>query len=222
MKCGTKIKIQLPSLSTSNMRSHLQDMHGLTLPSSRPKAVTMAVRATLPLTDFFSPVPTPASDSSSSSSPQRPARQKKRQYLLMLLRLSIEMNTSFRSIAESAVLGEFMWEELGFKLPSRTAFTRLLPRYYGSLMASLKRRLASAESISVTTDSTFLTLHQKPYIAVTGHWIEADWVLRRAVLAVFEADQQETGEWIARRLRVVLEDQLCLSSKLHCVVTDEG
>ena len=217
--CGTKIKTQTDS-STSNMRGHMKDIHGTKLESGKTTGVPVKAIDRGALMSYFAAVP--SSSSSSPSGPTPPTSQKRKRYVLMLLRLAAEMNASFRSIAESAVLGEFMMEELGFAMPSRMALSRLLPQYYVHLVADLKQRLSTAESVSVTTDSTFLTLHQTPYICITGHWIDAHWQLRHCVLAVFEASQQETGDWIAERLRVVLEDQLCLSSKLHCIVTDEG
>jgi hypothetical protein len=218
-RCGAKIKTQ-PDRSTSNMRGHLKDKHGIKLESAKSTAVPVTAGDRGALTNYFSAAP--SSSSSSPSGPTPPTAQKRKRYVLMLLRLAVEMNASFRSIAESEVLGEFMLEELAFAMPSRMALSRLLPQYYGHLVADLKQRLSTAESVSVTTDSTFLALHQTPYICITGHWIDAHWELRHCVLAVFEASQQETGDWIAERLRVVLEDQLCLSSKLHCIVTDEG
>jgi hypothetical protein len=140
----------------------------------------------------------------------------------MLLRMAIEMNISFRSLCECEVLREFLKEELGFVLPSRWTLTRLLPMYHKYLMAELRSELKSVESISITTDSTFLTRHQVPYICITGHWIDQNWQLQSAVLAVFLAEQSETADFIVCSLRDVLDGQLRLRTKVHCITTDEG
>jgi len=139
----------------------------------------------------------------------------------MLLRLAVEMNTSFRSLRDSRVLREFLLTELGWQLPSRMTISRLLPVYYGYLVNNLKQRLSGIDSINITTDSTFLTRHQLPYIAVTGQWIDANWTLHSEVLAVFLAQQQESADFISSRLKLVLETQLGLGNKLHCIMTDD-
>jgi hypothetical protein len=70
------------------------------------------------------------------------------------------------------VIREFMTVELGWQMPSRDTLRRLLPMYYSHLLSNLKTKLLSVDSISITTDSTFLTRQQVPYIGVTGHWID--------------------------------------------------
>jgi hAT family C-terminal dimerisation region len=140
----------------------------------------------------------------------------------MLLRMAIEMNVSFRSLTECEVLREFLREELGWEMPSRWTLSRLLPLYHLYLLNQLKNKLVGVESLSITTDSTFLTRQQVPYICITGHWIDKNWTLKSAVLAVFLAEQSETAGFIVNKLRDVLETQLGLSRKVHCITTDEG
>lgn len=140
----------------------------------------------------------------------------------MLLQMVVEMNVSFRSLIECETLRRFLSQTLGWTMPSRWTLTRLLPQYYNYLLEQLGTTLRFVESISVTTDSTFLTRQQVPYICITGHWIDDSWKLHSTVLAVFLAEQSETADFIVRRLRDVLETRLGLGRKIHCITTDEG
>jgi tRNA isopentenyl-2-thiomethyl-A-37 hydroxylase MiaE len=42
------------------------------------------------------------------------------------------------------------------------------------------------------------------------------------VLAIFRAEQSETGYYIAEQIRALMRSDLNLSNKIHCIVTDEG
>jgi hypothetical protein len=101
---------------------------------------------------------------------------------------------------------------------------RLLPDYHAHLVRMLRDELLSVDSLSITTDSTFLTRHQVPYICITGvrHWIDKNWVLHDEVLAVFLAQQSVTAQYISTKLRHILENQLGVGRKVHCITTDEG
>ena len=219
-QCGVKIAVHKDG-STSNMHQHLRNSHKLKFVNnakSAPPPPPPASKAPRTLVNFFSN--TPSSTTSSSRPP--PTTAQKKQWTGELLRLAIEMNVSFCAATQSTVLRAFMCRELQWEMPSRTALRRLVPKHYGALMSDLRAQLREVDSISITTDSTFLTRHQVPYISITGHWIDKSWALHHTVLAVFLAEQGETGNFIATRLREVLEGELGLSEKLHCVVTDEG
>jgi hypothetical protein len=217
-QCGAPISIQKKQ-TTSNMLLHLRGVHKL-IQRDKPKVVRpLTSKPTSTLRNYFTAF---SSTLSTSSSRPPPTIAQKRQWTGELLCLVVEMNVSFRAVTESAVLREFMRRELQWEMPSRTALRRLLPIYYTHLMNNLRTQLRDVESISITTDSTFLTRHQVPYICITGHWIDSNWEMHHTVLAVFLAEQGETGQFIANRLREVLEGQLGLSEKVHCVVTDEG
>lgn len=211
--CKEHIKTQADS-GTSNMRTHLKLKHKISLPSSRrAKRAPSPIHPALRITSHFS--------SSSSSSPT-PLSVDKKSMTLLLLRMVIEMNVSFRGLTECTALRTLLTDAFGYQMPSRMTLRRLLPTYHSFLLNALKQRLSSVESLSITTDSTFLTSHQVPYICVTGHWIDDDWKLNSTVLSVFLAEQSETADYITKSLRDVLETRLGLNRKLHCIVTDEG
>ena len=216
-QCGVQLTKQ-PKGSTGNVINHLQDVHKLKRRKVVPSSPGPAPTPVRGMRHYYTSI-TPTV---SASPHPLPTTEQRRHWTGELLRLVVEVNASFRSVTESAVLRQFMRRELQWEMPSRTVLRRLLPGYYYELMGNLRTQLHQVESISITTDSTFLTRHQVPYICITGHWIDSSWTLHHTVLAVFLAEQGETGPYIANRLREVLEVHLGLSEKVHCVVTDEG
>ena len=141
---------------------------------------------------------------------------------LELFRITAEADISFRALTESAAYREQMKRLINWDVPSRMMLSRALPEYYETCMKSLVRELSQIESISITTDSTYLTRQETPYIAITGHWLDNQWCLHDTMLAMFPAQQSETAEYISTQLRRILHSDLNLSHKIHCVVTDEG
>ena len=151
-----------------------------------------------------------------------PTSSQHKLYILRIFQACLESNIPFRSITDSSYFKQLFKQELGFKLPSRWVFTRLLPKYYDKVMARLSDRLSTVEALSITTDSTFLTRHHIPYIAVTGHYIDNSWVLHDSVLTVIIAQQSETGDSIAQEIKDLLSTKLNVSKQLQWIVTDEG
>ena len=197
------------------MLTHLRSQHKLMM-ETKERTATPA-RPVHPAFATF----TASSSSTRTSSRPPPTQEQKRRWTSELLRMVVEMNVSFRTITESTVLRQFMLREAGWNMPRRDTLRRLIPTYYHHLASNLKAQLKGVDSISITTDSTFLTSHQVPYICITGHWIDSSWRLHHTVLAVFVADQGESGDFIAGRMKEVLEVDLGLTDKVHCVVTDE-
>ena len=140
----------------------------------------------------------------------------------LLFNITVECNLSFRSLTGSPAFQQLMREYVGWKVPSRATLSRALPRFYSICLQALKQELHEVESISITTDSTYLTQNNTPFIAVTGHWVDATWTLHDRPLAVFPTQQSETAEYIRDQLKDLLQRQYHLSSKVHCIVTDEG
>jgi len=133
-----------------------------------------------------------------------------------------EANLSFRALPTCQSFRLLMKEFVGWTVPSKMYFTRSLPKYYDRCLKALKTELQHVESISVTTDSTYLTHKAAPYIAITAHWIDSSWALHDRPLAVFPAEQSETGEFICAHLRQILQREFHFTDKIHCIVTDEG
>jgi len=111
----------------------------------------------------------PPSSSSSSmvTSTRPPSAAQCRNWSSRLLRVTAEMNLSFRSLTESKEFREWMKEALRWDVPSREVVRRALPVHYASLVRKLKIKLESSSSISITTDSTYLTRQNVPLLATS-------------------------------------------------------
>jgi len=233
--CGVLIGVQDKG-NTSNMNKHLK-LHGIRIdvPAQKPtrsKPVIDFASSSTDISKYLVSRPLLPSFSSSSSSSSSfsaslvkrgPVSSEQRQrWTLMLLKMAVQMNVSFTQLSGCDALKQFMAEELGWKLPSRWTLSRLLPTYHAHAVSVLRRTLETVDALSITTDSTFLTAQQVPYICITGHWIDRNWKLHSAVLAVFLAEQSETADFISRTLKDTLNTQLLVRKRIHCIVTDEG
>jgi hypothetical protein len=216
--------------STIRMNRHLETEHKklwtdtLTRKdhSANTKPVTKQTFIDLTALHNSSSTASTSAPSSSISSTRPPSAKQSREWALRLLQVTAEMNLSFRALTESAVFRQWMKDALRWEVPTKNVLRRLLPLYYSTLVQQLKNQLETVNDISITTDSTYLTSHQQPYIAVTGHFIDDGWKYHNPVLSVFVAQQSEAGDYISKQLRLILQDRFKLSGKLNCIVTDEG
>ena len=223
--CGTHIKVQSRG-QTSNQLEHLRTTHKMNIPRRQPNSSsspTSAQSQSSPKATQLLTYLIPSTSTDTTSATRRPpTKEQRQQWTLVLLQMAVEMNVSFRSLCECEVFRRFLFEQLSWTVPSRMTLQRLLPTYHAHLVSVLREELQTVDALCITTDSTFLTRHQVPYICITGHWIDKQWQLHDEVLAVFLAEQSETAEFISTRLKDTLENQLGVNRKLHCITTDEG
>jgi hypothetical protein len=216
---------------TSNLRDHLQRTHKQAFAELEKAEMEKAEgrkrakakgKGGPPSRQSKLTLPSQSTSTSAISPFFGPTREQRKALALYLLAITAEMNIPFRSLTDSTIFRDLMWKLIGWKVPSRFTILRLLPQYYKLCCAALRRKLSTVDTISITTDSTFLTKHEVPYIAITGHYITVDFKWEETVLAIFRADQSETGEYIARQLTSILQDLGLAKNRVHCVVTDEG
>jgi hypothetical protein len=148
--------------------------------------------------------------------------EEEQELTLELFSIIVEADISFRSLTESPAYRRQMQRLAGWTVPSRNFLKRALPEYYDVCMRGLRAELSTVDCISITTDSTFLTRHGTPYIAITAHFIDNAWKLHDRPLAIFPAQQSETAEYITTQLKAILQRDFNLNNKVHCIVTDEG
>lgn len=103
--------------------------------------------------------------------------------------------------------------------PSRTTLTGISSSNYDRMRATLFTEV-SQQIVSITTDAAVLT-NGHSYVAVTGHYITANWQLRDVVLSVEPADGQHSGEAV-RDLLESVQTAWSLSSRTFAAVTDNG
>lgn len=219
--CNDSIKVQ-PRGGLTNMQRHLQTKHAIVVTLSkrkRDKQEIVTDASQKPMGSWLLP------DVTRRETPVREATRKEKQQLsFMLLRIALETNMPFDAITKSETLRFFFRSFSSWEIPHRTTLTRLLSVYHTHMTCMVRDRLkTTAASLSITTDSTFLTSHQVPYICITGHWIDANWAKQSTVLSVFLAEQLQSAEFISGALTHQLNTQLNIGDRqLHCVTTDEG
>lgn len=106
-----------------------------------------------------------------------------------------------------------------YKPPGRTSLTEICDRLYESMVETLMSEVEN-QCISITTDSATL-LNGRPYIAITGHYITEQWVMRDVVLSVMLSEESHTGEHVSDLLDRVMEEWT-LKDRAFAVVTDNG
>jgi uncharacterized Zn-finger protein len=136
-----------------------------------------------------------------------------------LLRWLVTSNIPFNAI--NNLHCQKLFQLLCWHVPHRTTIWRSLDNEYQEMVQSVKNYLKYINYIALTTDATFVTSRQVPYICVTAHFIEGDWNLRECVLAMKEVPQSQTFDVIVKLIRDVIND-FNLTEKIVSITTDEG
>jgi hypothetical protein len=220
-------KPQPKGSTTTPLWRHLQECHAVVYRQLKESGDKK--RAALPASLLTSPAPVNQSVMTSflinskeqSSLPSLSLSQRKH-LTLLLFKITVECNLSFRALPGSPSFRQLMMDYVGWKVPSRMVLWRILPACFRLCMKGLKADLCGVDSISITTDSTYLTHSNAPFIAITGHWIDSSWALHDRALCVFPAQQSETGEFIRDQLKSILQQNFEFDNRVHRVVTDEG
>ena len=144
--CTARIKKQSDS-QTTNRLDHLREVHSMNIPKAPKTRQQQSKRLSSPsnavnITSYL--IPSISVNSASTRRP--PTKQQRQQWTLMLLRMAVEMNVSFRSLCECEVFRVFLEAELGWNMPSRMTLQRLLPTYHTHLVSKLRDELQTVDS----------------------------------------------------------------------------
>ena len=105
-------------------------------------------------------------------------------------------------------------------MPGRSKLSELIDDIYAKMLLRLKALLQQSTSVSLTTDAAKMPTGDS-YVAVTCHWISADWCLMSAVLGVSISNVSHTAEEIVSLLNE-LGVKYTLEDSLDAVATDNG
>lgn len=109
-----------------------------------------------------------------------------------------------------------------YKIPDRKHFSDVqLPRKYEECRAKVKEELEHVKYYALTTDLWSSRVTQ-PYMSLTIHFINNDWVLRSRCLQTSYFPVDHTGEMIATALKEALQSWELSEDMLVCVTTDNA
>lgn len=109
-----------------------------------------------------------------------------------------------------------------YNMPDRKHFSCVrLPRIYEECRAKVKEGLQYVEYYALTTDLWTSRVTQ-PYMSLTVHFINNDWILSSQCLQTSYFPQDHTGVMIATALREALQSWELREDMLICVTTDNA
>jgi zinc finger BED domain-containing protein 1 (E3 SUMO-protein ligase ZBED1) len=151
--------------------------------------------------------------------PASVARQKRLNELLLKM---IAGDLQPFSVVEDSGFREFVTAlDPSFAIPSRQMLTRdLLPAKYNQAVESVKKTLMTVEAVSLTTDS-WTSICTENYIAVTAHYVTADFTLGSCLLECIKYTERYTGGNLAAELRRVVSEW-GLDKKVVAIITDNA
>ena len=107
-----------------------------------------------------------------------------------------------------------------YNMPDRKHFSHVqLPRMYEECRAKVKEELQHVEYYALTTDLWTSRVTQ-PYMSLTVHFINKDWVLTSRCLQTSYFPEDHTGEMIATALKEALQSWEMPEDMLICVTKD--
>jgi len=111
---------------------------------------------------------------------------------------SIVEGAGFKAFAQKLIAvghkyGDVSIDEI---LPSSTTVSHHMESVVVNEKAALCEKLSSAVGFGITTDGWTHSSTDQQYITVTIHFIDLDWVMLSFILAIREADEKHTAEYI--------------------------
>ncbi|KAK0137429.1 Zinc finger BED domain-containing protein 1 [Merluccius polli] len=121
------------------------------------------------------------------------------------------------SVVEGKGFGNLMnIMEPAYNIPSRRTVTRLIETQYGERKEELFKKLATAESVALTTDC-WTALTAESYITITCHYIGDDWEMNSAVLLTESLPGRHTADCLAEKLNGAVEQWGIEGRVIACV-----
>ena len=109
-----------------------------------------------------------------------------------------------------------------YEIPSRKYFTKVaMPALYTSTREKIAGSLKSVQYYSITTDM-WSSGKMEPYLALTVHFVDKEWVLQSHCLQTIFIPQDHTAENLMPVLQGVLESWGLPENRLACATTDNG
>ncbi|KAL1278883.1 hypothetical protein QQF64_025556 [Cirrhinus molitorella] len=110
-----------------------------------------------------------------------------------------------------------------YALPSRRYFSDVaLPELYSVVYVHIEKILADATSVSFTTDIWTSSVSPVSMLSLTAHWIDQDFVLKKAILHSQECPGSHTAAAIATAFEGMTEKWKIPKANVHVVLRDNA
>jgi len=202
MKCKEQGKIKNFTFeSTSQLRRHLQGDHNINLGSTSPAKSQPSLNFVVKKMDMESP-----------------RAQKITELIAALITQDLHPVSVVTGSAFQNLLAFF---EPSYVIPSTTYFSdTVIPKKYEEKKREVIKELSAEEYVALTSD-IWTSRNQDPFIGITCHWINEDWILREVNLATKHFPEEHTGANIALKI-VESQVNLGLTFSISGVTTDSG
>ena len=204
VKCSVCSKSFAYHGGTSNLRSHLADVHNIDL--ERKCATGTSTSATSDITAFCKP-------KVCSKLRINGTNDHLVEFIARDLRpISVVNGIGFKRL--------IAWLEPGYVVPSATCVTKLVRAKFRDGRERLIALLRDEVGVSLTTD-LWTSSRTQGYITITGHFVDQCWNLRSCVLTTKYCPERHTAANIAKSLKDHAEE-FDILDKVPCVVHDQA
>lgn len=109
-----------------------------------------------------------------------------------------------------------------YQLPGRKHFSQTaLPQLYVECREAVEKELQNVSYFATTSD-IWSSRTSEPYLSLTAHFIDQDWILKSKCLQTAYFPEDHTGEIIAAGLSEALTSWGLSEEKQVCITTDSG
>jgi len=132
-------------------------------------------------------------------------------------------NQPFSIVQDAGFTKLVEYLEPRFAMPSRKYFTDIcLPELYNMVYSHVEKLISNAVSISFTTDIWSSSVSQVSMLSLTAQWLDADFVLKKAVLNSQECRGSHTAVAISAAFEGMFEAWKIPKAKVQAVVRDNA
>ncbi len=190
--------------STGTLKSHLKGHKGLLDGFSREKQQLLNFNTTL-----------------NSISNENISEMQTDNITIMIAHWLVKESLPFSTVESKTFLQTLQYINSNVKLPTRNTFIAVLKDVYKSMKFSLKKKLKNIPGkISITLD-IWTSRSNMPFLAITGHYVNDDWILQKLVLDLPLLPHPHNATDIFLKVLDVLKD-FEIEKKVLGVTTDNG
>lgn len=87
-----------------------------------------------------------------------------------------------------------------------------IPKLVQTTTSNIQKELEKVDHVSYTTDCW--TAHNNPYMSLTGHYVDQDFVLHHCILSLLYVPKSHTAHYLAENLDHIIKAKWNLKDKV--------